>query len=84
MCNYCVCNSRIIKDGRLGTLRWIGVLKGKKDTYYGIELDIDSGKNNGSYLGKTYFKCDEGKGVFITPLAVESVIFITLEFRNLI
>ena len=77
-------NLRITKDRRMGTLRWIGGLKGKKEVYYGIELDTESGKNNGSYLGKTYFKCDQGKGVFINPLAVESVSINTLKSRNLL
>lgn len=50
------------------------MLKGKTEEYYGIELDTETGKNNGSFQGRTYFKCDEGRGIFISPTGVASVI----------
>jgi dynactin complex subunit len=31
------------------------------------------GKNNGSFQGKVYFKCEEDKGIFINPASVVSV-----------
>jgi dynactin complex subunit len=33
------------------------------------------GKNNGSFAGKAYFKCDEGRGLFKPIQSIESVIF---------
>ena len=74
----------MLRDSRTGTIRWIGILKGKTDIYYGIELDKTTGKNNGSFQGKSYFKCEEGKGIFVNTLGVVSVYLLFKYSRNLL
>lgn len=35
-------------------------------------MDTETGKNNGTFQGKTYFKCEDGRGLFISPAGVAS------------
>lgn len=43
--------------------------------WFGIELDSACGKNNGSLKGKTYFTCDERRGMFARPNMVVVSLF---------
>eukprot|EP01084_Bolivina_argentea_P302123 521444_1 len=42
---------------RLGKVKYIGELDGKKGRFYGVELWKGEGKNSGSHNGIAYFKC---------------------------
>jgi len=55
-------NSVLNKPGRV---RYIGPTKFAPGTWIGVELEQAFGKNDGSLKGKSYFKCDENKGVFV-------------------
>lgn len=39
--------------------------------WVGIELDDDSGKNNGSLKGIKYFECEPNRGLFVKPECVK-------------
>ena len=48
-----------------GTVRFIGETEFASGTWYGVELEMAVGKNNGSVNGKSYFVCDDQKGLFV-------------------
>ena len=48
-----------------GTVRFIGETEFASGTWYGVELEMAVGKNNGSVNGKSYFVCDDKKGLFV-------------------
>jgi len=53
-------------DGNRGIVRWVGNTKfGKAGLWYGVELDVPHGKNNGTVEGKEYFRCEENHGIFV-------------------
>jgi len=55
-----------LSQNRQGTVRFIGNIPGKAPgLWYGVELSHGGGKNHGSFRGKQYFRCSEGKGVFV-------------------
>jgi len=58
---------KVFPGDRLGTVRWVGLLEGKKSPWVGIELDEPTGKNDGSVKGKKYFTCSENYGCFAQP-----------------
>lgn len=62
-----------ITDGREGTVRFIGKTQFAKGDWIGIELDDDTGKNDGAVQGERYFDCEQGYGMFIRPAAVADV-----------
>ncbi len=64
---------RVAYDNRAGILRWRGSLKNQEGEWAGIELDEPLGKNNGSFGGKSYFKCKDGKGLFKPMNTIELV-----------
>jgi len=56
---------------RMGMVKYIGPISGKKGIFYGVELWKGDGKHNGSYKGKQYFLCiNAGMGVFVSPSAI--------------
>eukprot|EP01084_Bolivina_argentea_P023596 44040_1 len=61
-----------LKRGKLlGTVRFIGSIKGKQGVFFGIELDEKGkGKNNGSYQNISYFSCKKKKGLFVKKNAI--------------
>jgi dynactin 1 len=59
-----------LTDGRLATVRYIGQPHFAAGDWVGVELEDDSGKNDGSVQGERYFECDMGRGMFVRPTAV--------------
>jgi len=54
-----------LSQNRHGTVRWIGNIPEKAPgLWYGVEL-YGGGKNHGSFRGKQYFRCSQGRGVFV-------------------
>jgi len=60
-------------DGRLATIRYIGDAHFQHGEWIGVELDDESGKNDGSVQGQRYFDCGPGRGMFVRPAAVAYV-----------
>jgi CAP-Gly domain len=54
-------------DGRQGVIRFIGSTHFSTGLWVGIELDDDSGKNDGTVQGQRYFECIPGHGMFVRP-----------------
>lgn len=40
----------------------------------GIELEDESGKNDGAVRGERYFECAEGRGMFVRPANVTEIV----------
>ncbi|KAK3314737.1 dynein associated protein-domain-containing protein [Apodospora peruviana] len=59
-----------LSDGRTGTICFVGSTAFAAGDWVGIELDDDSGKNDGSVQGERYFNCDMGRGMFVRPTTV--------------
>ena len=59
-----------LTDGRLATVRYIGQPQFAAGEWVGVELEDESGKNDGSVQGERYFECGMGRGMFVRPTAV--------------
>lgn len=55
---------------KTGIVRYIGPADFQEGTWVGVELDLPSGKNDGSIAGKQYFKCNPGYGLLVRPARV--------------
>eukprot|EP00753_Platysulcus_tardus_P017957 PLAT6649.1.p1 GENE.PLAT6649.1~~PLAT6649.1.p1 ORF type:complete len:609 (-),score=252.90 PLAT6649.1:75-1778(-) len=60
-----------------GTVRYIGELQSYRGTFFGVELDEATGKHDGAFKGKRYFRCPASCGVFarisqLSPLEEEA------------
>ncbi|XP_068792970.1 kinesin-like protein KIF13B isoform X2 [Struthio camelus] len=56
-----------VGTNKTGTVRYIGPTDFQEGTWVGVELDLPSGKNDGSIGGKQYFKCNPGYGLLVKP-----------------
>lgn len=59
-----------LADGRIAVVRFIGQPLFAAGEWVGVELEDESGKNDGSVQGERYFECKMGKGMFVRPAAV--------------
>ena len=58
-----------LADGRIAVVRYIGQPHFAAGEWVGVELEDDSGKNDGSVQGERYFDCEMGRGMFVRPAA---------------
>ena len=63
----------VIYNGKPGTVRFVGPTDFKEGIWVGIELNEPTGKNDGSVLGKYYFKCPDKFGLFAMPHKVQRI-----------
>ncbi|KAM6221504.1 kinesin-like protein KIF13B [Rhynchocyon petersi] len=56
-----------VGTNKMGIVRYIGPTDFQEGTWIGVELDLPSGKNDGSIGGKQYFKCNPGYGLLVKP-----------------
>ena len=63
-----------LNDGRIATVRFVGQTRFAPDDWVGVELEDDTGKNDGSVKGDRYFDCEMGRGMFVRPMAITSII----------
>ncbi|KFO78322.1 Kinesin-like KIF13B, partial [Cuculus canorus] len=56
---------------KTGVVRYIGPTDFQEGTWVGVELDLPSGKNDGSIGGKQYFRCNPGYGLLVKPSRVK-------------
>lgn len=59
-----------LADGRIAVVRYIGQPHFSTGDWVGVELEDDSGKNDGSVQGERYFECRMGRGMFLRPSAI--------------
>jgi dynactin 1 len=62
-----------LSDGRIGTIRFLGRTNFSPGDWVGVELEEQSGKNDGSVNGERYFDCGLGRGMFLRPPAITVV-----------
>lgn len=63
-----------LTDGRTAVIRFLGRTSFQVGDWVGVELDDNSGKNDGSVNGERYFECGGiGRGMFCRPKAVTVV-----------
>ncbi|KAK4507104.1 hypothetical protein PRZ48_000838 [Zasmidium cellare] len=63
-----------LNDARIGTVRFVGTTSFQTGEWIGVELEEQSGKNDGSVQGKRYFECAAGYGIFCRASGVARVI----------
>ncbi|KAI4867189.1 CAP-Gly domain-containing protein [Hypoxylon rubiginosum] len=56
-----------LSDGRNAVIRFIGQTHFAAGDWVGVELEDDTGKNDGSVQGERYFDCSPGRGMFVRP-----------------
>ncbi|KAH9589053.1 CAP Gly-rich domain [Trypanosoma melophagium] len=54
-------------ESRRGILRFVGPTAFAAGVWAGVELIGSSGRNDGSVMGRVYFRCPPGQGVFVRP-----------------
>ncbi|XP_016065791.1 PREDICTED: kinesin-like protein KIF13B, partial [Miniopterus natalensis] len=54
-----------VGTNKMGIVRYIGPTDFQEGTWIGVELDLPSGKNDGSIGGKQYFRCNPGYGLLV-------------------
>ncbi|KAI1311138.1 dynactin [Xylaria venustula] len=59
-----------LSDGRNAIVRFVGQTHFAVGDWVGVELEDDSGKNNGAVQGERYFDCAPGRGMFVRPTTV--------------
>ena len=63
----------ILSDGRVGKVAFMGPVKFARGNWIGLVLEVGHpGKNDGSVKGKRYFKCPQGRGLFVTKKRIQS------------
>ncbi|GAP85677.2 putative dynactin 1 [Rosellinia necatrix] len=60
----------LLSDGRNATVRFVGQTHFAAGDWVGVELEDDSGKNDGAVQGQRYFDCSPGRGMFVRPVTV--------------
>eukprot|EP01084_Bolivina_argentea_P085604 154736_1 len=56
---------------RMGMVKYVGEIHGKKGIFYGVELWKGDGKHSGTFEGVEYFEVvNESMGVFVIPKAI--------------
>ncbi|XP_032326838.1 kinesin-like protein KIF13B isoform X3 [Camelus ferus] len=56
-----------VGTNKTGIVRYVGPTNFQEGTWVGVELDLPSGKNDGSIGGKQYFRCNPGYGLLVRP-----------------
>lgn len=59
-----------LSDGRNGIIRFVGQTHFAAGDWVGVELEDDTGKNDGSVQGERYFDCPMGRGMFVRPTTI--------------
>ncbi|GKT36819.1 Tubulin-specific chaperone E like protein, partial [Aduncisulcus paluster] len=76
---------RVSNDKYCGTVRYVGPIAGTKsdNDFIGVEWDNDgAGKYNGTFKGKEYFKCKDGRGAFLKPRKLNEPISLVRAIRK--
>ncbi|RFU28234.1 hypothetical protein B7463_g8115, partial [Scytalidium lignicola] len=63
-----------LKEGVVGTVRYLGHTHFATGDWIGVELEDGGGKNDGSVQGERYFDCAMGRGMFVRPTIVVRIL----------
>lgn len=63
-----------LNDGRIAVVRHVGRVHFQPGEWVGIELEEQSGKNDGAVQGERYFSCEQGYGMFLRSAGVRQVL----------
>ncbi|KAM0720072.1 hypothetical protein Q7P37_004208 [Cladosporium fusiforme] len=63
-----------LNDGRIATVRFVGGTHFQAGEWVGIELEDQTGKNDGAVKGERYFDCEQGYGMFLRSTGVRQVL----------
>ncbi|KAI0156535.1 dynein associated protein-domain-containing protein [Xylariaceae sp. FL1272] len=63
-----------LTDGRNAIVRFVGQTSFAAGDWVGIELEDETGKNDGTVRGERYFDCSPNKGMFIRSHAVNTIL----------
>lgn len=63
-----------LADGRIGIVQFVGTTHFADGPWIGLVLEDQSGKNDGSVQGQRYFRCEPGRGMFVRPAGVASIL----------
>ncbi|QIW98003.1 hypothetical protein AMS68_003521 [Peltaster fructicola] len=74
MTSYSVGQKVELNDGRVARVRFVGTTSFQTGDWIGVELDEETGKNDGSVKGDRYFTCEQGHGMFVRPTGVRTVL----------
>eukprot|EP01084_Bolivina_argentea_P178067 307848_1 len=67
----CIYDRVTLGNGMTGEVHFMGVISGKEGMFYGIKLDGQQGKNNGTYANIKYFSCPDNYGIFVTAHKIQ-------------
>eukprot|EP01083_Nonionella_stella_P081150 223418_1 len=59
---------------RIGTVRFVGNIQENDNLYFGIELDRSTGKHDGVFRGRRYFRTGARRGVFVRASRIKGVL----------
>lgn len=62
-----------LTDGRRAVVRFVGLTHFAPGDWIGIELEDDSGKNDGAVQGERYFDCAPARGMFVRPTTINII-----------
>jgi len=60
----------VLRDGRIGVIRFNGCTRFAPGTWVGFELDDDEGESDGSVYDVRYFQCGAKYGTFVTKAQI--------------
>ena len=63
-----------LNDGRKAAIRFLGPTAFAPGEWIGVELEEESGKNDGSVKGDRYFDCDANYGMFLRAAGVSRIL----------
>jgi len=73
----------LLKDGRIGQIRWSGSLRGRSGYYVGLQLMNATGKHDGTYKGNRLFRCKPQSGVFTREEKIVKIVPLNSDWREL-
>ena len=68
--NWLTVGVNVLVHNEIGVLRYIGPVDFADGTWFGVELRVPHGKNDGSVRGRRYFTCKPNHGLIVRPKSV--------------